>query len=188
MISYLEGHKYLKSVISKLLSEYKIDSRSSSMFRYIGLEIKQDKKDIILNQANYLNGVHCISVNAKRAASKYDDINEEEMSKLKSLVGQLGWLSNNTRPDISYDVLEISCSFKRPIVDDLLKVNKCVKKLKANNLNLIFSNLGDLTKIKLCTFSDASHANLPDGYSSAGGYIVFLVGENGTCAPPCLGV
>merc|ERR1712198_15773 len=31
--------------------------------------------------------------------------------------------------------------------------------------------------------SDGSHANFPDGFSSAGGFIVFLVGENGNSCP-----
>lgn len=30
-------------------------------------------------------------------------------------------------------------------------------------------------------FSDASHANLPDGASSAGGHVIFLVGERNSC-------
>ena len=46
-----------------------------------------------------------------------------------------------------------------------------------------FPDLGDLQKVQLITLSDASHANLPDGFSSAGGFIIFLVGENGKSCP-----
>ena len=48
---------------------------------------------------------------------------------------------------------------------------------------LRFPHLGDLSKVKLVVFSDASHASLPDGYSSAEGFIVFLIGENGKSCP-----
>ena len=37
--------------------------------------------------------------------------------------------------------------------------------------------------MKLVVFSDASHANLPDRYSSAGGYIIFLIGNNKRSCP-----
>ena len=32
-------------------------------------------------------------------------------------------------------------------------------------------------------YTDASHANLPDGVGSTGGFIVFIRGENGECSP-----
>ena len=64
-----------------------------------------------------------------------------------------------------------------------MKANKCVRKLNNEECKLFFPVLGDLKKCKLVTYSDASHANLPDGSSSAGGNVVFLVGENGkACA------
>lgn len=48
---------------------------------------------------------------------------------------------------------------------------------------IFYPNLGDVLQLKLVLFSDASHANLPDGFSSAGGHIIFLLGENGKCCP-----
>ena len=35
----------------------------------------------------------------------------------------------------------------------------------------------------LCVYTDASHANLPDGVSSAMGCLVFVVGRDGACCP-----
>ena len=47
----------------------------------------------------------------------------------------------------------------------------------------MFPDLGEIKDLKLVVFSDASHANLPDGVSSAGGFIIFLVGSNKRCCP-----
>ena len=102
---------------------------------------------------------------------------------MRTLIGQLNWLCINTRPDISYDVLELSCDLKKPKVRNLIKANKVLKKTKLNKCNLFFPKLGNLNNIKLITYSDASHANLPDGTSSAGGFIIFLQGENGNSCP-----
>ena len=43
-------------------------------------------------------------------------------------------------------------------------------------MRLSFPGLGDPKKIKVVSFSDASHANLPSG-ASQGGFIVFLSGR-----------
>ena len=48
---------------------------------------------------------------------------------------------------------------------------------------LRFPQIGDLSKIKLVAFSDASHASLPDSYSNGEGFIIFLVGEDGKSCP-----
>lgn len=72
---------------------------------------------------------------------------------------------------------------KDPTVDNVIKGNKVLKKLKMDECSVRFPCLGDPTKLKLVIFSDASHGNLPDGYSSAGGFIIFLVGEDCKCCP-----
>ena len=92
-------------------------------------------------------------------------------------------MSTNTRPDVSYDVLDISCVLGHPKIENLIQANKCLKKLEMMESCLKFPHLGDLSMVKLVVFSDASHANLPDGYSSAEGFIIFLVGENGRSCP-----
>ena len=55
--------------------------------------------------------------------------------------------------------------------------------MKFEPSSILFPNLGDPEELKLVVFSDASHANLADGYSSAGGYVIFLVGSNGNSSP-----
>lgn len=44
---------------------------------------------------------------------------------------------------------------------------------------MYFLGLGDISKCKLFVYSDASIAGIPDGFSSADSYMIFLVGENG---------
>ena len=102
---------------------------------------------------------------------------------MRSIIGQLNWLGSQTRPDCSFDVLELSVSMKQPVKENILRANKTLKKLKHEDCDILFSDLGDLNLLKLVVFSDASHANLPDGFSSAGGFIVFLVGGNKRCCP-----
>ena len=40
------------------------------------------------------------------------------------VIVQLNWLSTSTRPDISFDVLELSMAIKHPLIEDLIRANK----------------------------------------------------------------
>ena len=60
-------------------------------------------------------------------------------------------------------------------MEDVVRINKAVKKLKATLYNIKFCKFeGDLSDAKILVFGDASLHNLPDGVSSTLGYIVFL--------------
>ena len=98
------------------------------------------------------------------------------------MTGQLNWIANQSHPDLSFDVLQLSNRIKNAKVKDITLVNKVIRKLKLHECKFLFSDLGDLTKLKLVLYNDAAYANLPDGVSSTGGRILFLLG-NGRCCP-----
>ncbi|CAL4101841.1 unnamed protein product, partial [Meganyctiphanes norvegica] len=151
-------------------------------FKYVGLDIQQTNDGIVLGQSSYLETVENIPIER----GKYEDsdtVNKNDSDNLRTLVGQLNWLGSQTRPDCSFDVLELSTSLKHPLREDMFRANKTLKKLKLEESSILFPDLGDPKLMKLVVFSDASHANLPDGYSSAGGYIIFLVGNNKRSCP-----
>ena len=177
-----EGTKHFEEhVINKIRNKFQISQQSSRAFKYIGMELEQDDYGIRINQNLYSESIKPISIKVDRHKDSFVD--KEEYDDLRTLIGQLNWLCINTRPDIAYDVLELSCDLKKPKVRNLIKANKVLKKIKLNQCNLYFPKLGNLNNIKIVTYSDASHANLPDGTSSAGGFMVFLQGENGNSCP-----
>ena len=67
--------------------------------------------------------------------------------------------------------------FKSPVVADMVRANKLVKKLKLEDVAVFYPHLeGDL---RMVSFSDAAHANLSDRVSSGGGHVVLLVDDRG---------
>ncbi|KAK4327467.1 hypothetical protein Pmani_002131 [Petrolisthes manimaculis] len=170
-------------VVAKIRSEFQVGQQCSGAFKYIGLQVTQDDDGITISQSQYLKNVKPVPINITRACNKLEDCNKTEQENLRSLVGQIGWMSTNTRPDVSYDVLNMSCVLNHPKVENVIQANKCLRRLEIVDSCLRFPHLGDLSNVKLIVFSDASHASLPDGYSSAGGFIIFLVGENGKSCP-----
>ena len=108
-------------------------------------------------------------------------LDNEERKLLRRKVGQLNWAATQSRPDISFPVVEISTKFKQPALADLKQVNKTITKIKSTPSKLFYPRLkGDL---KIITYSDASFRNLPNQISSAGGHVIFIADQNNNLAP-----
>ena len=96
---------------------------------------------------------------------------------IASLIGRLNWVASLSRPDIPYDVCELSTSLKHATVKNILDANKVVKKLKSDSLVLKFQSINE-ENVKIVVYSDSSFGNLPDG-SSQGGYTILLADDKG---------
>ena len=167
-------------VIQPLKDEYEISKEAERKFSYIGLEIQQNDDEIILNQESYIADLKMIDV--KGLHNKNEILTGKKSEELRSLIGKLLWVSGQTRPDIAFEVCQLSVNFNKATVEDLKKANKCVKKLQLKKVALRFPNLGDMSKIKLMSYTDASFNNLGEG-ASQGAYINFMIGENQKYAP-----
>ena len=97
---------------------------------------------------------------------------------LRSKIGQLLWVSNQTRPDISFDTSNLAVNINNATTKDIITLNKVVSKLKRELYILKFSQLDN--PIKIVVYTDAAFGNLPDG-GSQGAYLVFLVDKKNNC-------
>ena len=70
-------------------------------------------------------------------------------------------------------------SIKKATVADIVRANKAVRKVKGQPVSLFFPSDFDLESCRIVTFSDASHANLPDR-GSQGAYVSFIVDKSGS--------
>ena len=170
-----------KKVIASLYQTFNIKESYCGSFKYIGLNVVQTASAVMIDQHLYVEKLELIPVSAERAKQRDKPLNNEEKEKLRSLSGQLLWATTQTRIDSAFNACMISNYGKNPTVNTLLMANKAVKKLKSEKVKLTFPNLGDVDKLEIVTYADASHANLPSG-ASQGGLIVFLAG-NGRLAP-----
>ena len=58
------------------------------------------------------------------------------------------------------------------------QANKNIKKAKREKSQICIPNLGNLGKLSIVAYSDASFTNLENG-DSQGGYIIFVVDDKG---------
>ena len=83
-----------------------------------------------LHQKEYVDAISEISLSRERASRRMGNLQKEEMAEYRSLISQLNWLGTQTRPDIAFDVCDLSANLELPSVEDVLKANRIIKKLK----------------------------------------------------------
>ena len=179
---YCGSKMFMQNVITVIKNKFQISKEATDSFRHLGLEIEQKSGFIILHQHKYIQEIQQIVIDSKK--SMHDILNGDEMKKLQTLVGQLSWTAIQTRGDIAFETCQIGSNIKNATVSDVKKANKCVKKLRNEEIKLLFPSIGNIKKAMLCAYSDASFNNLPNG-GSQGGFIIFMVSENGKYAPLC---
>ena len=159
---------------------FKVGKEESVNFKYLGLEMQHYSGSIYLDQSEYFENLDLIQLDPKRHKETDESLTDVEKDTLRSRIGQLLWLSNQTRPDISFDVCVLATRLKEATVKDILEANKIVRKVTSHSIKLCYQNLGPSECLKFVTFTDAAYANLIDGGSQEA-YFIFLVRENGTC-------
>ena len=108
---------------------------------------------------------------------------KDKFTEYRALTGQLSWAAENTRPDLCFDVRELSTRNKDASYSDLKKANKALKKAQKENLSIKFSRLGNISKLKVLAYTDSSYRNDEMKVKSVGGRCVLLTNEEGDCSP-----
>ena len=101
----------------------------------------------------------------------------------RAITGQLSWAAEMTRPDISFDVRELSSRNKEATFGDILKANKVLKKAQKEQVRIKFPKLGNWQDLKIVAYTDSSYRNETDKVKSVGGRYVALCNEKGQVAP-----
>ena len=172
--------QFLELLENGIMKQFIVGSWLKENFSFLGLQVQQnpDDKVVYLSQHKYiLEEVHIIQLTQRRKAQKNYALAPDEYKKFKSLIGKVLWLSTQTRPDIAYDVCQLSNHLSDPNVADILTLNKMVKKLRSEHEIQMVYNPINLSSMKLIVFSDSAYGNLPKNGSQCG-YIIFLTDES----------
>ena len=168
--------RFFRSVGHAIIDKYTVGTLKSSNFKYVGLNICKTSSGIILDQSSYANDIDDVNINVN-GRSHDAKLDKHELTELRSITGQVHWVSSQTRPDISFDALELSIERNNASVSTMKRAKKIVKKVKEASSKILFQPIGDILGLKV--YTDASFCNLPDGKSSTCGYVIILQGTRG---------
>ena len=174
--------QFEKSVIVKMHKLFLIGSSTSDTFKYVGLNLLTTTQGITVDQYKYASTLSPIKISHQRSALKNSLLSDREKTNFRCLLGQLNWLSTQTRPDLAFESCALSGVCSKATVADMLRLNKLVLRASTHPLKIQFPKMSSTHSCVLECFSDASFANLPDG-GSQGGFIVFLLDDTGSRCP-----
>ena len=168
------GNRYFNEVIMTLVLDiFKVGKSEHGNFMYTGFNLQQDENGITLDQNEYVDRVKIPTFEAKRMLESEEDMTDEELTILRQMVGSLNWTVRSTRPDLAFELINLSTKFKGGKVADLKAAKKTLTKLK-DKASVRIPKI-DLDSAELFLYTDASHGNLNEARDSTGAYILFLI-------------
>ena len=166
---------FMRNVMVPLKEHLKFGREDDEDFFYVGMHVVQASGEIIVDQNRYVDDLEGPD-SPQYSSNKELDVllDAAGQNEFRSVVGRIGWVSNSTRPDLSYDCLVLSMKLENATLRDMRLACKTVKKMKAEGTQMKFVELGSLTRWTLQGFGDAGFKSLPDKTSSCGGHVILL--------------
>lgn len=162
-------------VIAALSKQFQVGKNEKRNFLYTGFEISQEDTGIRVNQNTYVQNLTFDPVEVSRAKDKKSDLTNSELTLLRKMAGALNWVVRGSRPDLSFELIDISTKFTCGKIEDLVRATKVIAALREKSAEIVFPNLGSPSQWKIVCYSDASLGNLNNGVDSTGGHLVFIV-------------
>ena len=174
-----EFHEIIKKSLMTKFTFGKVENRK---FKFTGLNIEQrNDGTIYIDQNEYIQSLQPIDI--EKAVDKNQKLSKKKFTEYRALTGQLSWAAENTRPDICFDVRELSTRNKEASYGDLKKANKVLKKAQKENVAIKYSQLGKLDELKVLAYTDSSYRNDAEKVKSVGGRYIALANSKGVVSP-----
>ena len=145
--------------------------------------VKQYENRVILDHSEYIERMKNETVDPKRATDKKEILTTQEQKLYRQLVGQLNWAVQGSRPDMAFEMINMSTKLKQGTVENLVRVIKKISRMKDFHSYMTFPRLNKAAELKIVVFTDASLGNINEGTGSTGAYIVWLMDNTGQCCP-----
>ena len=131
--------------------------------------MNQVYKETRIDQADYIRTLKPNDISKERKRDRSSKIEENELYSLRTVIGQWGWITVQTRLGLAFEICMLSSNSKNTTVNEIIQANKILEKAKRENVFLRFSLKGNVKNFIIIGFNDASLGNLWDD-SSQGSY------------------
>ena len=178
------GNEYFEEIMISLRKRFVAGKIEERNFEYIGFRIVQETGKILLDQSKYVDKIKNKTIDPKRAQDKESILTSQEQSEYRQLIGQINWAVQGARPDMAFELIDLSTKLKQGNIGDLSRAIKVVNRMKDIQSILSFPSLNrDVSTWKIIVFTDASLCNINSGTGSTGGHIIWLKDSNQKCCP-----
>ena len=171
-IQYCGSPDFEEAVIKPMLDKFKFGMIQRGEFKCLGWDLQQYETHLTVDQIAYAEAkIKPVEIELADRPNE-EKLNSEEVTLMRGITGKLRWM-DQTRADVCYDLLELSMNAGKAAIKDVKASTKVVNHLKNTPLKIKFNKL-DGDEWFVSVYPDAAKNTLPDGESSAMGYIIFL--------------
>ena len=136
---------FYTDIIKPLMDDVKFGSTSEGAYRCLGWNVRHADSTILVSQSDYIaSRIEYLDID-KGDRKNEENVNEEEAASIRASLGKLRWLSDQTRPDIAYDLFELSIGAHNPNVGMISMINKTVTAVNSRKVEIRYGKLeGDI--------------------------------------------
>ena len=168
-----EGGRY-EATLNEMETELHLKIKRSE-FRFCGKNVLHRDGNVEIDQYDAIQSIDYMVLEASRRKQPNSPLNELEKSQLRALIGQMGWVTRQSRPDLMVNVSIAAQAMGNPTIKDVINLNKAVKMLKETSdakWKFVASDLKLDQAVVFC-FADSSFANV-ENLKSQSGFVVGL--------------
>lgn len=177
-IIYSKTEKDITSILEELKREFKIKI-FNEIDTFVGIHINETENSIKISQENFAKTVveRFYLTDAKISKIPMDTLNHNHSEvntafPYRQAIGNMLYLSNKTRPDISFSVSVQSRKVMKPTNQDVNNVKKIIKYIKGTASDgIIFKKNNNLTD--MIAYCDADFAGDENTRKSTTGYVIY---------------
>ena len=139
---YPGNTRFDKDVIEPMMFRFNFGKVIEDEYRTLGWNVEHNQGNIYVSQVDYIESrLEKLDIEQDGLHEAKTELTEENKSKLRQLIGKLRWVSDQSRPDVSYEELELSMAASAPTVKDWKTANKVVRELKESDVKIKYSKL-----------------------------------------------
>lgn len=124
------GEMEFQDLLHRLKQRFQAGKVEEQDFQYIGFHIKQNENGITVDHSRFMEKLEHPHIDPKRAMQKHEQLTAGEQTLYRKLVGQLNWAVQGSRPDLAFELVDLSTKLKTATVADMLRAIKAIGKLK----------------------------------------------------------
>ena len=162
-------------IIKPFFEKFKMGQVMEGDFRSLGWNVTTNTDgELKVSQRDYIAArVHKLDMEKPKDKYLHDKLDEEQTKKLRSAIGTIRWLADQTRPDVAWACLYLNTKQLEPTWREVKLFNATVDKILRMPVDIIYRKL-EPSKWYVTVFCDASHNTICDGTGSVAAYIIFL--------------
>ena len=168
-----EDHAGWQSILTAIQKQYKWSDWEKDSFVQCGVRVERSQDGTYaLSQESYIEDLKYINIRAHRKQDKHGTTDDWEKSQLRTLLGGVSWLAQQTAPHFAAETSLLLSEVSQSTVETLHRANKLMNQVKSMKEHKMLIPKVNLKHFGLFVWCDAAAQNRTDGGSTQG----FLIG------------